>query len=145
MHELCSSSLTWWNPSFTSSTEKFLAFASFGSASTKVGIWYLGCGMALFKSLGSIHILIFPSFMTVTMLLIQDMGLLTCLITPFALVLLFCLLVCHWVVWVLVMVDVEWVALWDVHQYDNHLVSNPYLETHLCTAWSVDPLNFVCR
>ena len=62
---------------------KNLAFASFGSTSSKVGIWYLGCSMALFKSLGSTHILIFPGFMTVTMPLIQGVGSLTCLITPF--------------------------------------------------------------
>ena len=127
-YKLCSSSFTWWNPSFASITEKSLALASFGSTSFNVGIWYLRRRMALFKSLGSMHILIFPGFMIVTVLLSQGVGSLT-----------FFLVACLWVVEVLIEENVAQVALQDLHQYDNHLVSNPYLEKHHHITWSMDP------
>ena len=49
---------------------KYFGFANVGKIPSSVGIWYFGLLIALFRSRGSMHILILPGFTIVTMLLI---------------------------------------------------------------------------
>ena len=63
--------------------EKTFALVRFGRTSSKIGIWYFGLKIALFKSRGSRHILIFPGFATTTTLLIHSVGSVTFCMMPF--------------------------------------------------------------
>ena len=85
---------SWWNPVDLESLSYMLAwacfpqlwlclnssrvvktsFAEFGEYIVYGGIWYLGLWIALFKSLGSMQILIFPGFDKMTVLLIHSVG-----------------------------------------------------------------------